>query len=229
MGGQERDYSDESTRSPLDGDLVRAAIRKELDYFESKGVWKLEPVAMAKQRTGKEPITVRWVHTNKGDDQNPNMRARLVAREMRNSGDEAIFAPTPPLEALRTVLSLAVTQLPWQAPRCRDPNSEDRVQVYLVDISRAYFNAKVDQRFPTFVALPPEHPQYGKGLCGRLIRHMYGTRSAAQGWQDEYSSTLKKMGFVQGLACPCVFNHAGRQPFSTTTVMISLQRAASAI
>ena len=215
VGGQERCYTDDFTGTPLDGKLVRAAIQKELDYFESKGVWKLEPVANARKATGKDPITVRWVHTNKGDDVCPNMRARLVAREMKNHGDEAIFAPTPPLEALRTVLSLAVTQLPGQAPRCRDPHSEDRIQVSLVDISRAYFNAKVDQRFPTFVALPPEHPEYGKGMCGRLIRHMYGTRHAAQGWQDEYSGTMKKLGFVQGLSCPCVFYHMERQLFST--------------
>ena len=128
VGGRERQYVDDLTGTPLDGELVRAAIQKELDYFETKGVWKLEPVANARKLTGKEPISVRWVNTNKGDDIVPNVRARLVAREMKNAGDEAIFAPTPPLEALRTVLSLAVTQLPGQEPRCRDPSSEDRVQ-----------------------------------------------------------------------------------------------------
>ena len=112
------------------------------------------PTETARKLTGKFPITVRWVHTNNGDDIVPNMRARLVAREIRHNGDEAIFAPTPPLETLRTVLSLAVTQLPGQPARCRDPESEDRVQISLVDISRAYFNAKIDQRYHTFVESP---------------------------------------------------------------------------
>ena len=110
---------------------------------------------------------------------------------MRNVGDDAIFAPTPPLEALRTVLSLATTQMPGQAPKCVVPTSELRVQISLVDISRAYFNAMIDQDHPTFVALPPEHPEAGKGLCWRLNRHMYGTRSAAQGWQCFERRTLR--------------------------------------
>ena len=168
--------------------------------------------------SGKAPVTVRWVHTNKGDDITPNMRARLVAREMKNAGDESIFAPTPPLETLRTVLSLATTRLPGQSARCRDPDSDERIQISLVDISRAYFNARIDQsrdEDQTFVELPPEHPRYGQGLCGRLLRHMYGTRHAAQGWQEEYSATLLLMGFTQGLACPCIFFHAERNLYCT--------------
>ena len=40
---------------------------------------------------------------------------------------------------------------------------------------------------------------------------MYGTRSAAQGWQHEYSDTMLKLGFVQGASCPCVFYHPVRE------------------
>ena len=168
-------YTDDLTGTPLDSVLVEAAIVKELSYFEEKEVWKLVPISEARRITGKDPITVRWVHTNKGDDITPNLRARLVAREMKNAGDEAIFAPTPPLETLRTVLSLATTRLPGQEPPCTDPESEQRIQISLVDISRAYFNAKIDQSKPedqSFVDLPPEHPEAGKGLCGRLLRHV---------------------------------------------------------
>ena len=39
---------------------------------------------------------------------------------------------------------------------------------------------------------------------------MYGTRRAADGWQEEYSSTLVSLGFQQGLSSPCVFMHAAR-------------------
>ena len=66
-------------------------------------------IADAIRRTGKPPITVRWVEVNKGDDDNPNIRSRLVAREIRMSGQDSIFAPTPPLESMRMVLSHAVT------------------------------------------------------------------------------------------------------------------------
>ena len=55
---------------------------------------------------------MRWVDVNKGDDLCPNVRSRLVARQIRQAGEDAIFAPTPPLEALRSVLSMAATDLP---------------------------------------------------------------------------------------------------------------------
>ena len=46
--------------------------------------------------------------------------------------------------------------------------------------------------------------------CGLLRRHMYGTRAAADGWQQEYSSFLKSIGFRQGEACQCLFYHDQR-------------------
>ena len=33
--------------------------------------------------TGKALITVQWVDVNKGDNANPNIRSRLVARQIR--------------------------------------------------------------------------------------------------------------------------------------------------
>ena len=91
----------------------------------------------------------------------------------------------------------------------RDPRSERRTQIIAIDISRAYFNAKTDDREPIYVQLPPEVGA-PPGMCGLLRRHMYGTRRAAEGWQDEYSSTLVDIGFTQGVASPCVFSHTQR-------------------
>jgi hypothetical protein len=39
---------------------------------------------------------------------------------------------------------------------------------------------------------------------------MYGTRRAAEGWQDEYSGSLVELGFTQGSASPCVFHHESK-------------------
>ena len=52
---------------------------------------------------------------------------------------------------------------------------ENRMQISLIDISRAYFHAQVDDDNPVYVELPPEDSDYNKGLCGRLNVHMYGT------------------------------------------------------
>ena len=97
--------------------------------------------------------------------------------------------------ALRLIVSLAA--------------EDHRRQISLVDISRAYFNAPTDESNPTYVALPREDYDHGE-KCGLLKKHMYGTMAAADGWQQEYSSYLRKLGFVQGEACPCLFVHADR-------------------
>ena len=88
-----------------------------------------------------------------------------------------------------------------------DPASPERTQISLIDIKRAYSNAKIKEGdAPTFVTLPGEGPG-SEHMCGRLLRHMYGTRGAADGWQEEYSTMLLSLGFQQGLSCPTVFHH----------------------
>ena len=92
-----------------------------------------------------------------------------------------------------------------------DPQSAQRVQMSFIDVKRAYFNAKIDhEAAPCFVDLPHEDPDH-KDKCAELLRHMYGTRPAADGWQEEYSTALVRMGFVQGLASPNVLRHNERK------------------
>ena len=202
-------YKDDLTGQLLNPELVRIARKLELEYFDGKLVWEKRPIAEARRVTGKPPITVRWVDVNKGDNTCPNVRSRLVARQIRQAGEDAIFAPTPPLEALRSVLSMAATDFPDQPKHVRDGSSERRTQISAVDISRAYFNASTDESNPTYVMLPPEDPEHSE-KCGLLRKHMYGTRAAADGWQQEYSGFLKSIGFAQGQACPCLFLHKAR-------------------
>ena len=63
---------------------------------------------------------------------------------------------------------------------------------------------------PTFVSLPNGAPG-PETMCGRLLRHMYGTRGAADGRQEEYSTMLLGLGFTQGVSCPNVLHHADRK------------------
>ena len=44
-------------------------------------------------------------------------------------------------------------------------------------------------------------------MVAKLLKHMYGTRDAADGWQEEYSTSLIALGFTQGRASPCLFAH----------------------
>ncbi len=86
-------------------------------------------------------------------------------------------------------------------------SDDARKQVTLVDISRAYFNAVIKRR--VFVELPPEAGR-GRGVVGELQKCMYGTRDAAQGWEQTYRDALEYLGFVRGRASPCIFVHSKR-------------------
>ena len=204
-------FFDAITGQRLRADLVRAARREELEYFAMKRVWAKVPRREALRRQGKPPITVKWLDINKGDDEHPNYRSRLVARQLKatDMSGKSYFAPAPPLEALRTVISMAMTRAGEHKPDW-DPKSPTRTQISLVDVKRAYFNAHIDPSEPaTFVQLPEEDPDH-TDMCAQLLRHMYGTRGAADGWQEEYSTLLVSLGFRQGDASPNIFRHVSR-------------------
>ncbi len=66
-------YRDDLTGQILNDKLVEAARAKEIAYFVAKGVWKMVPRATSYQRTGRPPITVRWVDVNNGGRHHPQL------------------------------------------------------------------------------------------------------------------------------------------------------------
>ena len=76
-------FKDDLTGQVLKDSLVLAARKKELEFFHSRGVWEKVPRLRAFQRTGRPPISVRWVDVNKGDEVEANYRSRLVARQLK--------------------------------------------------------------------------------------------------------------------------------------------------
>ena len=117
-------------------DLVKAARDLEMEHFRSKKVCTKVSREEAFRRAGKAPITVKWVDTNKGDEEQPSYRSRLVVRETRRKGEDFIFAPNPPLEAVRTILILAAAPFLWD-PDWVQHEGPHRMQVSFIDISRA--------------------------------------------------------------------------------------------
>ena len=119
------------------------------------------------------------------------MRARWVAKEYKTHARPELYASTPPLEALKVVLSEIAT------------GERGRKVVALVDVRRACFYAPARRR--VFVELPPEGYQAGdEHMCGLLQYSSYGTRDAAQNWEEELTSTLSDLKLTRGTACPCV-------------------------
>ena len=92
----------------LDPKKVQEAREEEMSFFRKLGVYKRVKRSLVKS-TGGRLITVKWLDTNKGDKDNPNYRSRLVGREYNEGRDDTLYASTPPLEALRMIVSTAST------------------------------------------------------------------------------------------------------------------------
>ena len=95
--------------------LVHLARCRELKYPQDRQVYAYSTWREAINRTGKPPLRLKWIDTNKGDSVNPNLRSRLVCTEVRPKGAEAIFSATPPLESLRALVSKAACEDPGQS------------------------------------------------------------------------------------------------------------------
>ena len=69
--------------------------------MNSRKIWDLKPVQECWDVTGKPPVSVRWVDTNKGGIERIEVRSRMVARDFKggDKGRDDLFAETPPLEA----------------------------------------------------------------------------------------------------------------------------------
>ena len=191
---------DDITGERLDPKEIYKARMKEMEYVRRKGVWKKISREEAKRR-GIKIIKTKWIDTNKGDRFNPNMRSRFVAKEFNNgkSGDAAWFAATPPLEALKLILSDAATIREGRTRRCMMMN----------DIARAYFEAPVKR--PICIELPEEDLEEGEtqeDMVGELKKSLYGTRDAAANFQDEVKLFLKSLGFIVGRYSTSTFWHA---------------------
>ena len=92
----------------LDPSKVREARREEMGYVRKMRVWDKVPRDVCLGR----PIPVRWVDTNKGTEAEPNYRSRIVAKELKatSPGDPVdLYAATPPLEAVKMIISHAAS------------------------------------------------------------------------------------------------------------------------
>ena len=184
----------------LNPTMVADARTEEMAFFKKMGVYTRVKRSEMLKCPGKM-ISTKWIDTNKGDRDNPNYRSRLVGREFNEGHDDLLYASTPPLEAMRLILSHAATTDDDQPGRRR--------QVMINDVRRAYFYAK--QKRIIYIEIPKEDADGKDDEVGRLELCLYGTRDAAKGWQDRLSEQLVSIGFRRGKAFPSVFFHVGRK------------------
>ena len=145
---------DDVSGAELDPNKVKQARAEEVEYVHKMNLYVKVPKKQCYEKTGKGPITVRWIDINKGDTTTPNYRSRLVAREINTYKRDDLFAATPPLEALKMIISMTATA--------------NKGEILMVnDISRAFFHAKVTR--DVYVQMPKEDMKPGEeNMCGKL-------------------------------------------------------------
>ena len=209
--GGSNGFSDENTGEELQEHLVRAAREEECSFMDSWEVWEEVPVAVCWQRTGRRPLGTRWVDVNKRDKHSPNIRCRLVAQEVNTYREDAFFAATPPLEALRLLLSHVATN---------SDGSHGGRKVMELDAKKAHLHAFAERE--VYIELPPE--RWKPAVCGRLIRSLYGMRDAPALWERFLAAQLEAVGFIRGKrthACSATSQGTSSQ-LSTETISCSL-------
>jgi hypothetical protein len=100
-------YLEDITHEELPADLTAEARAEELAFMNERKVWDIVLVAECWKNTGKKPLQPNWVDVNWGDLKRPVVRSRCAAKEFADKRSDKFFAATPPLEALRMLLSHA--------------------------------------------------------------------------------------------------------------------------
>ena len=189
---------DDTTGKELDPKAVEEARREEVEFMKSIELYDEVDVQECLDMTGKHPTSTRWIDVDKGTE----VRCRLVARDFKGHGEGEradLFAATPPLEALRMILRMAMVK------RVRKRWGGQQGKIMVIDVKKAHLNAKLEEGEMVYVSLPEEAEANGK--CGRLKRWLYGMRPAAGAWEKDYCKNLEGIGFVRGKAAPTVFRN----------------------
>ena len=187
-------FYDTVTGVRLDNHLVEEAMQEEIRYMQSLPVWQ-HCATRSDLPEGCKIVGHRWVIVNKGDASNPKIRARLVATEVKHDRgvaghDPNLFSATPPLEALRILLSMAAS-------------NEDHV-FGQIDVRKAHLYGRATRR----VAV--QLPKLAGSGYGLLLRTLYGTRDAASAWETEIARVMRDYGLLQGKSSPCIWRSAER-------------------
>lgn len=175
------------------------------EVLQGKGrIYKLLKIlrVAGRRQEGGKLVEVKWIDVDNGDKSNPLCRPRLVGRELNDHKDDSLDASTPPLEAMRLILSDAATIDP-------EAGEGEQHEIMTNVTCRAYFFAPSARA--RFMRLPQDDGDAHEGDVGRLHVCSYGTRDAARRWQQTLTTHLEGIGFKKGRGHPAVFYNSERK------------------
>ena len=111
---------------------VRKARELELKYLRDLGVYEKVDEKAAVAKYGITPVDTKWMDIDKAFEEKPvQIISRMCAREFKSDDRPDLFAGTPPLEALKAIISIAA-------------NIKETFSIMHIDVSRAYFPLQSD-------------------------------------------------------------------------------------
>jgi hypothetical protein len=180
----------------IDAKLVQEARKEEMAGFKKHQVYNYVLKSEAKSDPDGKFIGARLVDINKGTEEKPTIRSRLVGQEFKQKDKRFdLYAPTPPLMSARYLVSRCASQ---------GVKGGRKNRLMLIDVKKAFLYGRIHRN--VYVELPQEDEMSRSGLyVGKLDKAMYGTRDAPAVWQLELESTLCELGFKSCITTPCLY------------------------
>ena len=167
----------------------------------------------AAEKYGITPVDTKWVDTDKAFEGEPmQFRSRMCAGEFKSDDRPDLYAGTPPLEALKAIISIAASH-------------KETFSIMHIDVSRAYFHAKAQRLVP--IRLPVEENGYRRWESWideeEHVRH----KGRSQQLGARLARTCQGLGFnMDSARRHCIVNMEGAHALRTHANIRSLQRAA---
>ena len=186
---------DDSSLMQLDVDLGFEGMKEEIGNLEKCGAGKVTGQAEVDALKRKHPlmrvIPSRWVSAYKSESR---VRVRIVAKDL-NKGISArklgISSPTPSIEGLHFVLTLAAQQA---------------LRLKGLDVSHAFMHSPLPRglvivlKLPLSVSMPD-----GSQAYLLLYKALNGLRDASLHWLNLLSDSIRGVGLTADEVEPCIY------------------------
>ena len=166
-------------------DAVRKAHEQELKYFRDMNE---KPMQSTSSRQLTRSGSTQRKHSRESQCKSDQESLR---ENSKNEDRPDLCAGTPPLKALKCIISIATSH-------------KETFSMMHIDVSRANFHAKA--RRPVLVRLPLEDRVGADvGKVGLSKTSMYGARDAGSNWEWEWQEHVENWGFPVGRSSKNLF------------------------
>jgi transposase InsO family protein len=163
------------------------AMKNEIQSLRENQTWELTDLPPEKKA-----IPCKWVYKvkNNPDGSIERYKARLVIKgcaQKKGIDYDQTFSPVVRNTTIRTLLSVAASE---------------RMHLMQFDVSTAFLYGDLQEEI--YMEQPEGFADNSAKVC-KLKRSLYGLKQAPRCWNTRFGNFLKKLGFKQSEADPCLF------------------------